>query len=369
MSHSCTLTVNYNCAERLPNINQPRGVVSEPQPLLVAFMGLTGAGKSTMIRELTGNKAVEVSGGINSCTQRIYAYDAVVNGIKYLLLDTPGFDDSGRSNTDVLREISLFLDKTYKKGTLLNGIIYVHRISDIRMGGSTVTAFRCFEQLCGSNFYPNVTFMTNRWDMVTGSMDAACYREDRLKESAFAIMLKRGSKYRRFNNKLDVVSVLIDFANLNAQKMRIQTELTDERKRFEETGAAVLSFELDRKEVERLQMKHQQDMERIRCENEAIQQRRNQKFQAQIEQERREQRAAEDEMRMVQAERIAQERQAQALRDQYRYQQEQQQQALLISMLMGQMTLGGGGGGGGRAYCCSGCGRPGHNIRTCPSYY
>jgi len=49
--------------------------------------------------------------------------------IRITLFDTPGFDDTDRSELDVLKETAAFLSHTYKQDVLLSGIIYFHRIT------------------------------------------------------------------------------------------------------------------------------------------------------------------------------------------------------------------------------------------------
>ncbi len=58
---------------------------------------------------------------------------------KVLLIDTPGFDDSKRSDTEILTEISRLLATQYKLVVTLKGIIYLHRITDNRFQGSAAS--------------------------------------------------------------------------------------------------------------------------------------------------------------------------------------------------------------------------------------
>ena len=46
------------------------------------------------------------------------------------LIDTPGFDDTSLSDTDVLAAVAQCFHKTYSGNIKLNGVIYIHRISD-----------------------------------------------------------------------------------------------------------------------------------------------------------------------------------------------------------------------------------------------
>jgi len=62
-------------------------------------------------------------------TDRVEAYQFMYSpSIRITLFNTPGFDDTMRSDTDILEEIAEFLSHTYKQDVLLSGILYFHRI-------------------------------------------------------------------------------------------------------------------------------------------------------------------------------------------------------------------------------------------------
>jgi predicted GTPase len=68
---------------------------------------------------------------------------------KLLLIDTPGFDDSERTDTEILTEIARILSAQYELGVQLKGVIYIHRITDIRYARSSVKTFEIFKKICG----------------------------------------------------------------------------------------------------------------------------------------------------------------------------------------------------------------------------
>ena len=83
------------------------------------------------------------------------------------LIDTPGFDDSERSDVQVLQEIAHWLSKSFKLGTRLSGVIFIHRISDSRMTGSVGRNLLMFKKLCGEQAYQSVVLATSMWSKVT----------------------------------------------------------------------------------------------------------------------------------------------------------------------------------------------------------
>ena len=88
------------------------------------------------------------------------------DGSSIYLVDTPGFDDTQRKDTDVLREIADFLNESYESQIHLSGIVYLHRISDTRLGGSGMRNLRMFKKLVGEDGLANVVFATTMWSML-----------------------------------------------------------------------------------------------------------------------------------------------------------------------------------------------------------
>jgi len=48
---------------------------------------------------------------LRSCTREVEVYSVRIDGFKVNLIDTPGFDDNKRSETEVLQTISAYLPK------------------------------------------------------------------------------------------------------------------------------------------------------------------------------------------------------------------------------------------------------------------
>lgn len=68
--------------------------------VFIAVLGVTGAGKSTFISKCT-DKEVSIGHNLQACTQEVGVFLCKHRGVNVYLIDTPGFDDTDRSDTEV----------------------------------------------------------------------------------------------------------------------------------------------------------------------------------------------------------------------------------------------------------------------------
>ena len=80
---------------------------------------------------------------------------------RYVFIDTPGFDDADRSETEVLGEILRWFE-TMSRYCTLAGILYVYDITPPRLSASAEHNLGMLQALCGPEFYQNVTIVTLR---------------------------------------------------------------------------------------------------------------------------------------------------------------------------------------------------------------
>ncbi|TFY83409.1 hypothetical protein EWM64_g596 [Hericium alpestre] len=209
-------------------------------------MGATGSGKTTFINNASGSQ-LRVGFGLQSCTSDVQMAQAFqLDGRKVVLIDTPGFDDTSRTDTDILRLIASWLQVTYEKGMKLTGIIYMHRIMDNRVGGISKRNFTMFRELCGESTLRNVAIVTNFWGDVALHLGEAREAELRGTDIFFKPVLDKGACMVRHSNTVnsahDILRLLI---NNDPMALRIQHELVDQHLDIAETAAgAMLSREL-----------------------------------------------------------------------------------------------------------------------------
>lgn len=155
------------------------------------------------------------------------------------LIDTPGFDDINKSDTDVLKEIAAWLSDSYRHNIRLHGIIYLHRIIDTRMQGSAKRNLIMFKQLCGQDALKRVILVTSMWDKIPS--EEATKREKELKETPefWGWMLQKGSSCYRHNNTLASAQRIVhELAGHHAPiATEIQKQLVDEARTLDKTSA------------------------------------------------------------------------------------------------------------------------------------
>ncbi|KAF4596316.1 hypothetical protein EYR38_007693 [Pleurotus pulmonarius] len=221
---------------------------------------------------MASGSTLRVGSGLMSCTNAVQASRPFpLDGRTVRLIDTPGFDDTTRTGTDVLTMIAAFLSSTYQHGVKLSGVIYIHRISDFRMGGTSTRNFRMFRELCGDTTLRNVVIVTNMWGEV--SLDVGEAREEELKtrDIFFKPVLDKGAQMKRHENTFNSACAIMRCIAFKAPlALRIQRELVDEKKDITETAAGA---ELGR-ELHEQAMRYKAEQRKLQEEmNEALRQR------------------------------------------------------------------------------------------------
>jgi len=214
--------------------SSPVSVGDEEDLLVVLLLGLTGSGKSTFI-SLLAEQNVVVGHNLTSGTAEIRGYNTFVLGRKVILIDTPGFDDTNKSDFEILSDISLFLGTLYRTPMRLVGIIYLQRITDIRMSGSSLKSIGMTERLCGLEACPGITIATTMWanlQMAEGGLEEGTARERQLLENMtfFGTLVKNGAKFRRhLGTKESAEGIMSELVRENATiVLDIQKQLVDD---------------------------------------------------------------------------------------------------------------------------------------------
>jgi hypothetical protein len=155
------------------------------------------------------------------------------------LVDTPGFDDTRISDEDVLSNIAFWLNVSYAANVRLSGIVYLHPIHKVRMGGSAHKNLRMFKQLCGEESLSSVVLATSMWSKV--SEEVGQRREKQLKENKdmWADMIRQGSVVFRHDDTQESAIKIIDFIlhQRRTTVLSLQRQMNEEGMELEETDA------------------------------------------------------------------------------------------------------------------------------------
>lgn len=248
----------HQTAYRLAEVTGAREVRSEgPLPVVwIAVMGVTGSGKSTFIQTATGDRSVGVNHGLRSCTREVEVHSVRIDGFQVNLIDTPGFDDNKRSETEVFQTISTYLAKAITNQVFLNGIIYIHSIIQTRMGGSGIRSLGILERLTGGHNMDNILLVSNMWDALKGTVNNDGQRltgqevgelresELRMNPEFWKGLIDQGAHTSRhrggsWESAHELIRrFLYPDANRGVgrpMKLLLQEELVDQHKRLEET--------------------------------------------------------------------------------------------------------------------------------------
>ncbi|KAF2110121.1 hypothetical protein BDV96DRAFT_584393 [Lophiotrema nucula] len=215
----------------------------------ILVMGLTGSGKSTFISQVTEER-VQIGDTLHSCTTEVGGFTfQQINGQSIFLIDTPGFDDTHTANGKLLEKIAAPLCTFYKDGCVqLAGLIYVQRITDPRMAGSSLKSIRIFEKLCGERNFKNVVVLTTMWGLLR-SEDAKSSALDReailqKKPDFFGTMADKGARFMRsrddYDSALEVIEYLLSNSNEEEVVTDLQREMVDEEKMLADTKVGEL---------------------------------------------------------------------------------------------------------------------------------
>ncbi|KAH8776050.1 hypothetical protein F5882DRAFT_246073, partial [Hyaloscypha sp. PMI_1271] len=185
--------------------------------------------KSTFIRLVTGSTAIKVGHTLKSMTSDIDSYQFSNRGKIITLVDTPGFDDSNISDSEILMKLLGWLKETQEDEQKLSGILYLHRIDAPRMQGSALRNFGTFKQLCGEEFYKNITLGTTCWDLIEATTTIGEERETQLREKGgfWHALLQKGSEIVRIPREQDSArDVIFHLASKDPTFLKSQVEVS-----------------------------------------------------------------------------------------------------------------------------------------------
>lgn len=140
------------------------------------------------------------------------------------LIDTPGFDDTYRIERVILEQVASFLSATYDDDVRMSGIIYLHRIVDVRMLGSAVRNLRIFRKLCELDCLPNLFLATTFWD-VTDPIEGARRGRELIPERDFwGFMHSKGRAVMRHSRSRESAMTILEWTLRKRRRSTLQIQ-------------------------------------------------------------------------------------------------------------------------------------------------
>lgn len=153
--------------------------------IVILIMGASGVGKSSFINNVLAKAnnekrfRVAPSEDITACTVKVES--VIVNGLtsgcydyirgrNVILVDTPGFDGTVQSDSDMRKEIDDWLKFSSRQGLLLGGYVFLHNITGDRFSGAPSKNFDMFKLVRGAAKPPlgRTVLVTTRWELEDG---------------------------------------------------------------------------------------------------------------------------------------------------------------------------------------------------------
>ena len=134
------------------------------------------------------------------------------------------------------------MNDRYKAGIRLHGVLYLHRITDMKIGGVSKRTLHVFRKFCGGGSLRNVIVVTNMWDKVAPEEGDA--REELLhNDPRFKPLLDAEATMLRHNNTRQSAHQLIRrICSHPPSALDIQTETVRDGKPLHETSAGIALF-------------------------------------------------------------------------------------------------------------------------------
>ncbi|KAJ3556623.1 hypothetical protein NP233_g11937 [Leucocoprinus birnbaumii] len=239
---------NFKDIDAIEPVTGPKELTKND--LVIVVMGPTGAGKSSLIQTVTkgpkGYDAGEVGHTLHSTTSRVSGVRIkfLSDHFSVVLVDTPGFDDTNRSDLEILNTIANWFQMIPDESKI-SGIAYLHRITDPRMTSTVVKNFDMFQKLCGRDFFRKVVLVTTMWPKeATPDPSELESRERDLKDNYWKPMILKGSTSFRYRNTEESAWTIFNHL-LGIQQaddrlvllVKIQQELVNEKKKVPATQA------------------------------------------------------------------------------------------------------------------------------------
>lgn len=182
----------------------------------------------------------------------------MIDGRDVHLIDTPGFDDTELTDSDILVRIATYL----RKGNIrLSGILYLHPIQTIRVGGAAAKNLKLFQTLVGKDNMRNVKLVTTMWDKLPREERGVGEQNVKLLEKDFwDEMMTAGAQVDRCEDPAsDGYRIICSVLTTSPVTLQLQKEMIAGLAVDETTAGKFVMGELNK-----LRKQHERDIQELR---------------------------------------------------------------------------------------------------------
>ncbi|KAH7004185.1 hypothetical protein EDB82DRAFT_486273 [Fusarium venenatum] len=188
---------------------------------------------------------------INS-TNSIGVFQYASHDQRIFLIDTPGFNDTTRSDIDTLEILATYLGASYANGVRISGIITLYPITNNRMAGSNLRSLTILKAVSGFALNNNLAIVTTMWPESPTSIEKTILEQRELELLAnnefFGDLVTKGATMfrhyergygKRSSGRRIVDSLARRLEGHSPVVLQLQREVVDEKKNLGETTAGV----------------------------------------------------------------------------------------------------------------------------------
>jgi len=180
------------------------------EDIIIPVIGLTGAGKSTFINTATKSTLLTVGRPLKPCTKTVKHVRCPHPSRKncyVVFVDTPALDPDDRVS-DVETKLRDWMHSLRNIRSTVDGIIYLHRITDNKITEAPVSNLLRFDDICGGHVFEKVLLVTTMWSLDRRGMGPG--RENELRGRYWGSIMEPGPKMHRFEDTTESAWAAVD---------------------------------------------------------------------------------------------------------------------------------------------------------------